>query len=201
MNENAQGDKKSDISIKITPSAPVILTIGHSNRPIDEFLELLRAHSVERLFDIRTIPRSRHNPQFNTGALAESLYHAGIEYIHVPELGGLRHASKNSVNAGWKNASFRGYADYMQTPEFDAALARLIEAASGKRSAIMCAEAVPWRCHRSLVADALTARGIAAEHIMSAKKRDPHSLTPFATLDGARVTYPAPHESGKLPFK
>jgi uncharacterized protein (DUF488 family) len=182
MNENAQGDKKSDISIKITPSAPVILTIGHSNRSIDEFLDLLRAHSVERLFDIRTIPRSRHNPHFNTGALAESLHHAGIEYIHVPELGGLRHASKNSVNAGWKNASFRGYADYMQTPEFDAAIA-------------------PWRCHRSLVADALIARGIAAEHIMSAKKRDPHSLTPFATLDGARVTYPAPHESGKLPFK
>jgi uncharacterized protein (DUF488 family) len=200
MNENDRISGKTVSPRGKGAAAPAILTIGHSNRSIDEFIEMLRAHSVERLFDVRTIPRSRHNPQFNSDALADSLCEAGIEYFHLPELGGLRHASKDSINTAWKNSSFRGYADYMQTPEFDAALARLIEAASEKCSVIMCAEAVPWRCHRSLVADALSARGIAAEHIMSRTNRNPHSLTPFASVDGVRVTYPAKGESGTLRF-
>jgi len=182
------------------PPQPTILTLGHSILPIEDFLALLRAHSIERLFDIRTIPRSRRNPQFNQDALQKSLQKAGIGYVHVPALGGLRHTTKDSTNTGWKNPSFRGYADYMQTPEFDAAIAALIQAAAEKPSAIMCAEAVPWKCHRSLVSDALTARKIPVEHIMSPTKRQPHSLTAFAKLRGTRVTYPAPNESGTLDF-
>ena len=173
------------------PAAP-ILTIGHSTRPIDAFLEMLQAHRVERLVDIRTIPRSRHNPQFNMDALPKPLKRAGIEYTHMRELGGLRHAHKDSINTGWENASFRGFADYMQTPEFEAALGQLIEMAGRKRVAIMCAEAVPWRCHRSLIADALTARGVPVDHIMSKTRASAHSLTPFAKASGSRVTYPAP---------
>ncbi len=178
-----------------TPALPAkrtILTIGHSNRPIEELLELLAAHGVKRLMDVRTIPRSRHNPQFNSDALKKSVKAAGIAYTHMKNLGGLRHASPDSLNTGWRNASFRGYADYMQTKEFDDALERLIEIAAKKRCAIMCAEAVPWRCHRSLIADALTARNIAVEHIMSRTTRKPHSLTPFARVHGTEVTYPAP---------
>jgi uncharacterized protein DUF488 len=171
-------------------AAPVILTIGHSTRPIDEFIALLQQHGVERLVDIRTIPRSRHNPQFNSEALAKSLACAGIEYAHLKELGGLRHPRPDSINMGWRNASFRGYADYMQTPEFQEALQRLLRLCEEKRCAVMCAEAVPWRCHRSLLADALLARGIAAEHIMSGSRRDAHSLTPFARVEKQRVFYP-----------
>jgi uncharacterized protein (DUF488 family) len=182
------------------PPPQTILTLGHSILPIEDFLALLKAHSVERLFDIRTIPRSRRNPQFNQDALQKSLEKAGIEYVHVPALGGLRHANKDSTNTGWKNPNFRGYADYMQTPEFDAAIAGLIQAAADKRSAIMCAEAVPWKCHRSLVSDALTARNIPVEHIMGSTKRQPHSVTPFAQVRGTHVTYPATGESGTLDF-
>jgi hypothetical protein len=171
-------------------AAPVILTIGHSTRPIDEFIALLQQHGVERLVDIRTIPRSRHNPQFNSETLAKSLARAGIEYAHLKELGGLRRARHDSINMGWWNASFRGYADYMQTPEFEEALQRLLRLCEQKRCAVMCAEAVPWRCHRSLVADALLARGIAVEHIMSGSRRDAHSLTPFARVEKQRVFYP-----------
>ena len=156
--------------------APV-LTIGHSTRSIDEFVRMLRAHRVERLVDVRTVPGSRHNPQFGSDALKDSLQVAGIEYLHMKSLGGLRKPKPDSINTGWKNASFRGYADYMQTHEFDAALEHLIKLAREKRTTIMCAEAVPWRCHRSLVADALTARGIPVEHIMSEKRRDLHRLT------------------------
>ena len=168
----------------------MILTVGHSTHPIEEFLELLAAHGVAQLIDVRTIPKSRRNPQYNNDALAEALQRAQIRYQHMPGLGGLRHARKDSINTAWQNASFRGYADYMQTPEFEAGLHQLIDAASQHRTVIMCAEAVPWRCHRSLIADALLARGIAAAHIMSKKPAKTHAFTPFAHVEGERVTYP-----------
>jgi uncharacterized protein (DUF488 family) len=167
-----------------------IFTIGHSTRPIAEFVDLLQAHGVGQLIDIRTIPKSRHNPQFNSEALAASLSKAGIHHVHLKELGGLRNARKDSVNVGWRNASFRGFADYMQTPEFAAALDRAIELARERPSALMCAEAVPWRCHRSLVADALTVRGVRVLHITSKAQPKPHSLTPFASVHGLQITYP-----------
>jgi uncharacterized protein (DUF488 family) len=167
-----------------------MMTIGHSNRPLEELIGMLQAHGVDLLADVRTIPKSRHNPQFNTDNLPAPLRQAGIEYLHMPGLGGLRHARKDSINTGWRNASFRGYADYMQTAEFDAALSELLRVSDGHQAAVMCAEAVPWRCHRSMIADALTARGIAVEHIMSASKRDPHRMTSFARVEGTRVTYP-----------
>jgi uncharacterized protein (DUF488 family) len=170
--------------------APPILTIGHSTHPIDQFIELLRQHGVERLVDIRTIPRSRRNPQFNREALAKSVEDQGIGYVHLKELGGLRHPRRDSINTGWRNAGFRGYADYMQTAEFEEALRRLLQLCEGKRCAAMCAEAVPWRCHRSLLADALVARGIPVEHILSGSRRNVHSLTPFARIENGRVTYP-----------
>ena len=169
---------------------PVVLTIGHSTRSLEELLGLLKAHGVEHLADVRTIPRSRHNPQFNREGLAGQLRRIGIDYTHMPALGGLRHARPDSPNQGWRNASFRGFADYMQTPEFEAGLEALIEAAARARTVIMCAEAVPWRCHRSLIADALSARGIRVEHVLSVTRAEPHALTAFATLEGTRVTYP-----------
>ncbi|HXP83506.1 MAG TPA: DUF488 domain-containing protein [Bryobacteraceae bacterium] len=169
----------------------MILTIGHSTHSIDEFLALLAAHGVEQLCDIRTIPKSRRNPQFNREELAGSCHRANIAYLHLAGLGGLRHPRKDSINTAWQNASFRGYADYMQTPEFARSLDELIGIASARPTVIMCAEAVPWRCHRSLVADALTARGIAVEHIMSKKTRKPHSYTPYARIEGTLVTYPS----------
>ena len=137
------------------------------------------------------MPRSRANPQFNKDALPGSLREAGIGYLHMPGLGGLRRATPDSVNAGWRNASFRGYADYMQTPEFAQNLERLIATAQGERLALMCAEALPWRCHRSLIADALLVRDIPVEDIMTAARRQAHRLTPFARVSGTRVTYPA----------
>jgi uncharacterized protein (DUF488 family) len=167
-----------------------VLTIGHSNRSIEDFIAMLQAHGVDLLVDIRTVPKSRHNPQFNLDALPGSLAATGIEHRHMAGLGGLRHARKDSINMGWKNASFRGYADYMQTPEFDANLRELMALDGDRRVAIMCAESVPWRCHRSLVADALTARGVPVAHIMSATKANPHKLTSFARVEGERVTYP-----------
>ena len=169
---------------------PLIFTIGHSTRPIETFIELLRAHGVRRLVDVRTIPRSRHNPQFNRDTLPITLAPAGIAYTHMEELGGLRHARPDSPNTGWHNSSFRGFADYMQTPEFAAGLETLIQTAGAEQIAIMCAEAVPWRCHRSLIADALTVRGCPVSHIMSASQAQPHSLTSFAKLSGAHITYP-----------
>jgi uncharacterized protein (DUF488 family) len=167
-----------------------IFTVGHSTRPIDEFIEILRSHGVKQLLDIRTIPKSCHNPQFNSDALAAELRGADISYVHLKELGGLRHARTDSKNLGWRNASFRGFADYMQTPGFSAALDRAIRLAELLPSALMCAEAVPWRCHRLLVADALLVRGIRVEHITSASAAKPHSLTPFARVRGAEITYP-----------
>jgi uncharacterized protein (DUF488 family) len=171
--------------------SPIALTIGHSTRSLDEFIALLGAHGVSLIVDVRTVPRSRHNPQFNKDALPGSLKEAGIGYVHLPGLGGLRHAKADSLNIGWRNASFRGYADYMQTPEFEQQIENLIELVKGHRIALMCAEAVPWRCHRSLIGDALTVRGIRTEDIMSLTQRRLHTLTPFARVRGTNVTYPA----------
>jgi len=139
---------------------------------------------------VRSIPRSRHNPQFNQKTLRTKLRAARIGYVHLRKLGGLRHARRDSANMGWRNSSFRGFADYMQTSEFDAGLQRLIKLARQKRSALMCAEAVPWRCHRSLIADALTVLGIRVEDIMSKSRSQLHSLTSFALVRSGRVTYP-----------
>ncbi len=169
-----------------------MLTVGHSNRPLEEFLHLLRAHGVRLLADIRTVPKSRYNPHFNRENLPGPLAAAGIDYVHLGGLGGLRHARKDSANTGWRNSSFRGYADYMQTPEFERALAELVELDAHRSTAVMCAEAVPWRCHRSLVADALTARGIPVRHIMTPTRADVHKLTSFARVEGTRVRYPSP---------
>ena len=166
-----------------------VFTIGHSTRPTDEFLKLLTAHGVQRLVDVRKIPQSRHNPQFGREQLSSSLEHAGIHYTHMPGLGGLRRPRKDSTNTGWRNASFRGYADYMQTPEFEENLDRCIDFAKQEHVALMCAEAVPWRCHRLLIADALLARGIDVREIASTTDVRPHALTPWARVEGTRVTY------------
>jgi uncharacterized protein (DUF488 family) len=168
-----------------------VFTIGHSTRSLPELTELLRAHGIRRLVDIRTVPRSRHNPQFNKETLPEALWREQIAYTHIPELGGLRHAHKNSRNTGWRNASFRGFADYMETAEFESGLATLLALAEREPAAIMCAEAVPWRCHRSLISDALLARGVRVEHITGRGQPQPHSLTSFARVEGGRVTYPS----------
>ena len=167
-----------------------VSTIGHSIHAIDEFVTILRAHGIRQLVDVRTIPKSRRNPQFNRESLALSLHAADIEYQHLPGLGGLRRPSKDSINTGWRNASFRGYADYMHTSAFRENLIHLIEIAAEAPTAIMCAEAVPWRCHRSLIADTLIARGIQVLDILDANKSQPHALTPFAQVEGQQVTYP-----------
>jgi uncharacterized protein (DUF488 family) len=177
-------------TVKEKPS-PLVMTIGHSTHTIDEFIGLLQAHAASQVVDVRTIPRSRHNPQFNKDSLPGSLKKVGLGYVHMPGLGGLRHAKRDSVNMGWRNASFRGYADYMQTPEFAQALEELIKLAKQQQIVIMCAEAVPWRCHRSLIADALLVRGIRAEDITSPTRRTLHTLTPFAKVRGTTITYPA----------
>jgi hypothetical protein len=168
-----------------------VLTVGHSTRAIQDFIYLLQVHGVTRVVDVRTIPRSRHNPQFNAEALPASLREVGIGYTHLAKLGGLRHSNRNSQNLGWRNASFRGYADYMQTPDFESGLAELIRSARNERVAVMCAEAVPWACHRSLIADALLVRGIHVEHIMSRTHSQAHRLIPFAKVQGTTITYPA----------
>lgn len=173
---------------------PIIYTVGHSTHPIEEFLELLRAHGVEQVVDVRTIPKSRHNPQFNADSLEKSLRKAHLGYRHMKELGGLRHAKKDSANLGWRNASFRGYADYMATPEFEEALASLMEIASERVTAIMCAEVLPWRCHRSLIGDALTKKGWLVRDIMSRTPAAPHRLTPFLKVRRGKLVYPAPKE-------
>ena len=171
--------------------SPLVMTIGHSTHTLEEFIRLLQAHGATCVVDVRTVPRSQHNPQFNKASLPRSLKKAGLGYVHAPGLGGLRHTKCDSPNVGWRNASFRGYADYMQTPEFEKALDKLIELAKQDRIALMCAEAVPWRCHRSLIADALLVRGIRTEDIVSLTRRQIHSLTPFAKVRGTAITYPA----------
>jgi len=178
------------------PEMPHVLTVGHSTRTWKTFLDLLRAHRVKRVIDVRSIPRSRHNPQFDRATLSKKLRAARIGYVHLRKLGGLRHARRDSPNTGWRNASFRGFADYMQTSDFEVGLHRLLKLAEQKRSAIMCAEAVPWRCHRSLIADALTVRGIRVDDIISMKRSQVHSLIPFARVQGHRVTYPVGNRSG-----
>src|SRR5262249_22666019 len=173
-------------------SAPLrIHTIGHSTRSMDALIEFLRAHDIACLVDVRTIPRSRRHPQFNREAMPAPLADAGISYLHMPGLGGLRKPRRDSTNTAWRNEGFRGYADHMQTSEFAANVEALLERARGARTAIMCAEAVPWRCHRSLLSDALVARGVEVFHITSATRADPHRLSSFARVDGTRVRYPA----------
>lgn len=177
----------------------VIFTVGHSTRTGKEFIEVLRAHDVRQLADVRTIPRSRHNPQFNRAVLSRALRRAGIAYRHMAGLGGLRHPRPDSINTGWRNKSFRGYADYMQTREFLVAMQKLIALAKQKRVALMCAEAVPWRCHRSLISDALLVRGFRVEEIQGTTRTRPHSLTPWAHVDGTRITYPVVSVTTKQP--
>ncbi len=171
-------------------SREFIYTIGHSTRTLDEFLGLLNRFQIELLVDVRTVPRSRHVPHFNGDSLARVLREHGIVYSHLKLLGGLRKPDKDSSNKGWRNLSFRGFADYMQTEEFTKGLHELLDLASEKTVAFMCAEAVPWRCHRSLISDVLLVRGIEVQHIISEKSFRLHELTPFAVVDGDRITYP-----------
>jgi uncharacterized protein (DUF488 family) len=182
----------------LTGGAPHVWTIGHSTRALGDFVALLAKHGIGQLVDVRTIPRSRHNPQFNRETLTDTLVRAGVVYAHMPALGGLRRPRADSTNTGWRNAGFRGYADYMETTEFEQNLAALIGLAGRHATAIMCAEAVPWRCHRSLIADALTARNLRVTHILGAGAAREHVLTPWARADGARLSYAAPGEPPRL---
>ena len=171
--------------------ATLVMTIGHSTLPLEEFIGLLRAHAATCVVDVRTIPRSRHNPNFNKDTLPQSLKEFGLGYVHMPGLGGLRHTKGDSPNMGWRNNSFRGFADYMQTPEFVESLEELIRLAGQEQLVLMCAEAVPWRCHRSLIEDALLVRGIHCEDILGTARRTVHTLTPFAKVEDTTITYPA----------
>jgi uncharacterized protein (DUF488 family) len=173
---------------------PLVCTIGHSNRPLADFIDLLKLNGIERVLDVRTVPRSRHNPQFNRDELPASLEAVGIAYAHLPALGGLRHARPDSPNSGWRKLSFRGYADYMQSPGFADSVDALAVLARSERCVLMCAEAVPWRCHRSMIGDALLVRGIRVEDIIGPKGRRPHVLTAFAHVEGTNITYPPPVE-------
>lgn len=186
VNEGFVGDKSNGNRRRVT-----LWTVGHSTRSLDDFIAFLQAHGIRRLVDVRTIPRSRHNPQFNKDQLSESVKQAGIQYVHMPALGGLRRARRDSVNSAWRNASFRGFADYMQTAEFEVALTELIRLARSRRTAIMCAEAVPWRCHRSLIADALVVRGFNVREITGRTSERQHTLTPWSCVAGERITYPS----------
>lgn len=169
----------------------ILYTAGHSTRSLDELVDMLKRAGIERLIDVRTVPRSRHNPQFNRETLERELPAQGISYEHQKALGGLRRSVGDaSPNKGWRNESFRNYADYMQTGEFREAMEALIETARRERTAVMCAEAVPWRCHRSLIADAALARGMRVRHLMDAGKSHDHELTGFAKVEGERITYP-----------
>ena len=168
----------------------LVLTIGHSTRSLDDFTDILKTHGVEKIIDVRTVPRSRHNLQFNLETLPVDLKSVRIGYKHMSGLGGLRHPLRDSLNMGWRNSSFRGFADYMLTEEFEKNLEKLIGFVPRKKICLMCAEAVPWRCHRSLIADALQVRSIPVGHIMSKSQPQPHRLTPFARVDGTRITYP-----------
>jgi uncharacterized protein (DUF488 family) len=174
-----------------------MFTIGHSIHPIDEFLSLLQAHGVRVLVDVRAIPRSRRNPQFNRETLPASLERAGIRYVHMPGLGGLRRPRPDSENVGWRNAAFRGFADYMQTPEFVEHLETLLAIGEEAPTVIMCAEAVPWRCHRSLIADACAVRGVEVAHIMTRATATPHTITRWAKVDGTTIHYHNAMESEK----
>ena len=176
--------------VKHTVENPVY-TIGHSTRAIEDYLNLLHKYRIMTVVDVRTIPKSRHNPQYNEDALRSSLSKSNVAYIHFKGLGGLRRTTPDSVNTAWRNLSFRGYADYMQTVEFAESLEKLMTLAAESQTVIMCAEAVPWRCHRSLIGDALLIRGIVVEDIISESSCKPHKLTPFAKVEGNEITYPA----------
>jgi uncharacterized protein (DUF488 family) len=176
----------------------ILFTIGHSTHSIEKFIELLNTHRVQHLVDVRSIPKSRHVPQFNTDTLAASLNAANIAYTHLKSLGGRRHSRKDSINTGWRNTSFRGYADYMATPQFAEGIAALSAIARTAATAIMCAEAVPWRCHRSLIADAMTLQSWDVRDILTAAPATPHKLTPFLKVVDGAPTYPDPSESGIL---
>ncbi len=178
----------------------IVCTIGHSNRSIEDFIRLLCVNEIAKVVDVRTIPRSRHNPQFNLDTLPATLADAGIAYVHMAGLGGLRHARVDSSNTGWHNASFRGYADYMQSTDFANNIEQLMALARVDRCALMCAEAVPWRCHRSMIADALVVRDVRVEDIIGPHGRKPHVLTSFAHVEGLRLTYPAPAVSENDPI-
>ena len=198
MGQRANSERFSPVNhVRYTPAVgPEVYTLGFSNRTWEKTLEILAAFSIERLIDVRTLPGSRHTPQFNQDQLEGALPRAGIEYIHMRSLGGLRKAGRGAgaATAGWRNAGFRGYAEYMQTPAFEAALEELIRLFSEKRSVYCCTEAVFWRCHRALLSDALTARGYSVGHIFDARKVEPHRTTSFARIDGSRVTYPLPDD-------
>jgi uncharacterized protein (DUF488 family) len=174
----------------ISEATTTVLTIGHSTRTLEVFTDLLEKYSVKRVLDVRTVPRSRRNPQFNRETLPESLRALGIGYTHMPGLGGLRRPRPDSPNTGWRTPGFRGFADYASGAEFEQSLQALLDLARQTRLALMCAEAVPWRCHRSLIADALVVRGVRVEHILSPTSCHVHSLTSFARVEGTRITYP-----------
>ncbi len=167
-----------------------ILTIGHSTRSLEEFVELIKTYSVALIVDVRSVPRSRHNPQFNKETLPNSLKTYDIKYIHMPDIGGLRHPKRDSINLAWKNSSFRGYADYMQTQEFTDNLLKIIALARENCLALTCAEALPWRCHRSLISDALVARNIKVEHIITKTSCLNHEINEMAHVVGTQITYP-----------
>lgn len=173
-----------------TTATPVIFTVGHATRSLDDFVALLRHYGIECLADVRTIPRSRHNPQFNRDTLVVQLPEQQLAYRHLPGLGGLRHSRADSPNMGWHNASFRGFADYMQTAEFAVALEELLLLARTMKTAIMCAETLPWRCHRSLIGDALLVRGVEVRDIYSMTSMKPHVLIAMARVNGLSITYP-----------
>jgi uncharacterized protein (DUF488 family) len=175
---------------KYAKTSVVIFTIGHSTHSIEEFVDILKAYGIALVIDVRTIPKSRHNPQYNSETLAAALRNQGIGYEHLPGLGGLRHTKKDSINTAWENASFRGFADYMQTENFERSLNTLIETAGKQPTVVMCAEAVPWRCHRSLISDALLAREITVMDIMSKTSAKTHMMTPWAYVRGTTITYP-----------
>jgi uncharacterized protein (DUF488 family) len=183
---------------KILKPLTTVFTVGHSTRTLESFVNLLKEHSVRKVVDVRTLPRSRYNPQFNQETLPDQLRASGIGYVHIAGLGGLRRAQGDSLNTGWHNLSFRGFADYMQTEEFERSLERVINLVKREQIVLMCAEAVPWRCHRFLVADALKVRGFVVEHIMDQKRRESHEITSWARVDGFRITYPPPEVSNSF---
>jgi uncharacterized protein (DUF488 family) len=187
-----------DRSYDGTVASKILFTIGHSTHTIEEFIALLNAHGIRHLVDVRSIPKSRHVPQFNTDILESSLHFSNVAYTHLKALGGRRHSRKDSINTGWRNTSFRGYADYMATPEFDEGLAALTQIASATPTAVMCAEAVPWRCHRSLIADTMILSGWEVRDILTAAPANEHKLTPFLVAVDGRPIYPDPDESRSL---
>lgn len=164
--------------------------MGHSTRPLTDFIDMLTEHQITLLVDVRTVPRSRHNPQFNGDSLPQALLPFGLQYVHAAGLGGFRPTRPDSPNRAWRNTSFRGYADYMQTDDFSENLFWLMRLGEEQRIAVMCAEAVPWRCHRSLIADALVVQGWGAQEIVSPTRLQAHKLTPFAKVFEQVITYP-----------